>query len=402
MEKKLSICITTYNRSKYLDCCLRSIYQQLMSAGKISLVNVIVSDNCSTDLTSDVVLKYKNLLDLKYLVSQDNYGYETNYGSAISMASAKYSLYLSDDDLLDIESVFEIVDFMEGNPSVSAVYAPWRLVDLTSGKDCGEFYHVEKLTAFEKESYEKVLNFVLDGHVFPEIGIYRNYSNKKIAFTVDSIAWCAFVQLRNALSVGDVVFWPNNFYAAVVNYFPDLAHGHEGNKDTMYKWDTYRGGVEVLLAAARVDPVWMSFYALKINKFTAIRMSVGLRLRLAAGVGCAVENYYLAARVAAYGVGLPICGKDISMMARLEYIAKSRQIHNHRKGLYVVDCMNAALAEELNKLNPCSWFVGSEEFDSICPDDVVVLLMNNAKVCWKGEGNCYISEDDLELMFPEI
>lgn len=68
---------------------------------------MIVSDNCSTDSTADVVLKYKNLLDLKYIVSQDNYGYETNFGSAISMASGKYSLYLSD-DLLDIESVFEL------------------------------------------------------------------------------------------------------------------------------------------------------------------------------------------------------------------------------------------------------------------------------------------------------
>ncbi len=150
MEKKLSICIATYNRSKYLDCCLRSIYQQLVSTEKVSLVNVIVSDNCSTDSTADVVLKYKNLLDLKYIVSQDNYGYETNFGSAISMASGKYSLYLSDDDLLDIESVFEIIDFMESNQSVSAVYAPWRLIDLTSGKDCGEFFQIQKLTEFEK------------------------------------------------------------------------------------------------------------------------------------------------------------------------------------------------------------------------------------------------------------
>ena len=402
MSKLLSLCITTFNRSRYLDCCLGSIFQQLRNENLIDCVEIVVSDDCSGDDTSAVIEKYKNILDIKYYSNLVNVGYEVNIGSVISLAKGRYTLYLSDDDLLDMREVFAVLCYMDQHYDVSVVYAPSRLIDLSNNIDYGTFYSIDDLTEIPKEAYVEALDLVLDKHIFPEVGIFRNYPEKKMAVSIENGAWYAFVHLRNMLAVGKVIFWPQSFYAAILNYFPDLSHGHEGNKDTMYKWDTYRGGVEVLLAAARVDSGLMPFYALKISRFTAIRMSVGLRLRLAAMVGNAVENYYLAARVAAYGIGLPICGKDISTMAKLDYIAQSRQIHNHRKGLYVVNCMDAALAEELSRLNPCSWFVSASEFDCVRPDNVVVLLMNNASVCWRGEGNCYLSEDDLEIMFPEI
>ena len=54
----LSICIPTYNRAQYLDNTINSIVtDSLFSSGEVELV---VSDNCSTDDTKTVVEKYQN------------------------------------------------------------------------------------------------------------------------------------------------------------------------------------------------------------------------------------------------------------------------------------------------------------------------------------------------------
>ena len=65
MSKPLvSICIPTYNRSKYLKKCIDSIISQVEFQN--GLVEIVISDNASEDDTQEVVLtyseKYKNVL----------------------------------------------------------------------------------------------------------------------------------------------------------------------------------------------------------------------------------------------------------------------------------------------------------------------------------------------------
>ncbi len=57
MEKpRLSICIPTYNRAAYLEKCLEAIVTQ---EGFDHRVEVVISDNCSTDNTQAVGMKYQ-------------------------------------------------------------------------------------------------------------------------------------------------------------------------------------------------------------------------------------------------------------------------------------------------------------------------------------------------------
>ena len=57
MEKPmLSICIPTYNRAEYLDKCLKAIVKQ---DGFDDRVEIIISDNCSTDNTQAIGLYYQ-------------------------------------------------------------------------------------------------------------------------------------------------------------------------------------------------------------------------------------------------------------------------------------------------------------------------------------------------------
>jgi len=73
----LSICIPTYNRASYLDKLLNSITKQIDG---INSVEVLISDNASTDDTQTVVEKYKKLNSkIIYLRNEKNIGAEKNF-----------------------------------------------------------------------------------------------------------------------------------------------------------------------------------------------------------------------------------------------------------------------------------------------------------------------------------
>lgn len=74
----LSICIPTYNRSGYLEQCLESIVHQ----ERFDEIEVIISDNCSTDDTEAVCKKYKSFQNIKY------------YKNAINVLDKNFSLSL--------------------------------------------------------------------------------------------------------------------------------------------------------------------------------------------------------------------------------------------------------------------------------------------------------------------
>lgn len=98
----LSICIPTYNRAHYLKDCLNSIAIQLQDNDTLKeLVEVIVSDNCSSDNTHEVVESYKAIIpQLHYSVNEKNLGFDLNVHSAVVHAHGNYCWYLGDDDVL--------------------------------------------------------------------------------------------------------------------------------------------------------------------------------------------------------------------------------------------------------------------------------------------------------------
>jgi len=101
VDKKplLSICIPTYNREKYLKECIDSIVNQDWFNEKE--IEIIISDNASTDNTEEVVqsfiTKYKNIY---YYKNKVNLWMVKNITMIVEYSKWKYSWILSDDDLL--------------------------------------------------------------------------------------------------------------------------------------------------------------------------------------------------------------------------------------------------------------------------------------------------------------
>ena len=88
----ISIAIATYNGEKYLEEQLDSIYAQTYKN-----IEVIVTDDCSSDKTVEILKKYYKSHGLKYVINETNLGFVKNFEKAISLCRGDY-IALSDQD----------------------------------------------------------------------------------------------------------------------------------------------------------------------------------------------------------------------------------------------------------------------------------------------------------------
>ena len=91
----VSILITSYNREKYIRECLDSVINQ-----SYANLEIIVSDNCSTDNTVAIVREYLGDCRIKLYQNASNIGQFPNRNMAASYATGKYLKYVDSDDII--------------------------------------------------------------------------------------------------------------------------------------------------------------------------------------------------------------------------------------------------------------------------------------------------------------
>lgn len=96
----LTICIPTYNRAEYLTQTIESIVSQVEFL-ESNEVEIVVSDNCSSDSTQKVLNSFikKFHSKIKYNKNQVNLSFDRNYELALEMGSGVF-LKLNNDTLI--------------------------------------------------------------------------------------------------------------------------------------------------------------------------------------------------------------------------------------------------------------------------------------------------------------
>jgi glycosyltransferase involved in cell wall biosynthesis len=140
MSKILSLAIPTFNRKDSLLRSLNNISNQTDSIKK-NLFEIVISDNCSTDQTGEVVSLWMTEnpeINLKYNKNNSNYGYDINCHKAIEMSSGKYVWLISDDDFLKDHSIKKVIEYLNLDTDYSFCYVNYDLnVNNTiSDSDC--------------------------------------------------------------------------------------------------------------------------------------------------------------------------------------------------------------------------------------------------------------------------
>lgn len=281
-KPKLSICIPTYNRARYLQKTLSNLVS--IEAFPFEY-EIVVSDNCSTDETPRVVAKFrKKCSRIRYLRQTRNVGPEANFVSVCRMAAGEYVLYHADDDMLIPEAVVSVVRFLEQNQNVVACYAPWEWWNEATRVSLGLTYSLETEMVFEKKTSMDLFNFVIHKHVFPEVAVYRSSTLLKILYWPHNAYW-AYVCMAKLLDCGDIAFVPHPFYRFVTAHWEGETRNHLGHQQARRDWELYRGGLEYLLYKAcrnlgyATVPVEQRATAQKmIGEFISTRLSLAMGL----------------------------------------------------------------------------------------------------------------------------
>lgn len=116
---RLSICIPTYNRGPLLGELLDSILAQ---DGHNCEVEVIVSDNASTDETAAVIDAYRNrLTSLIYYCADQNMGADRNFLKAVELASGDFCWLMGSDDKLEPGALAHVAQAIRQDPDLAGM-----------------------------------------------------------------------------------------------------------------------------------------------------------------------------------------------------------------------------------------------------------------------------------------
>ena len=313
----LSIVVPTYNRERYIRRFLDAHVDVFRDAP--TEVEIVVSDNASTDGTADVLAAYEgrpNLRIVRRAATGDAYA---NIMTAFHHARGRYALYVGDDDFLIPERVLDYVALLDDQPEVVALHAPWFLLDETrDNATVGMFYSVPDPVRFFRGDVSGLMREVLARHIFPEVGIYRRSALMTMLELPYDQAYWAFVWLSRSIAQGDVVFMPEPFarFTAV-----SAGKSHLGNEEVMVAWDRYRGGLEYALAplmASALPASEAAEYRAAVDGFVAVRMNVAARFH--AGARNWIEAHLLNRRLVFAGAPYAVAGeaRDLSILAGVQ------------------------------------------------------------------------------------
>jgi glycosyltransferase involved in cell wall biosynthesis len=108
---KLSILIPTYNRANKLNRILKNIETEVAKIDAMHFMEVIISDNASSDETKHSVESFEsNNYSIRYFRQDENIGFDRNIKFLYEKSKGDYVWYVSDDDILLPGAIQEVVN----------------------------------------------------------------------------------------------------------------------------------------------------------------------------------------------------------------------------------------------------------------------------------------------------
>jgi glycosyltransferase involved in cell wall biosynthesis len=123
MNPTVSVIVPTYNRSGLLKIAVESVLNQ-----NFTDYEIIITDNCSTDDTAEVVARLSDNR-IRYYLNPANVGLTRNYNRALSLATGKYIAVFSDDDVMLPGNLAAKVNILDQYPSVGLVHSNTKEID---------------------------------------------------------------------------------------------------------------------------------------------------------------------------------------------------------------------------------------------------------------------------------
>ncbi|MBD2150274.1 glycosyltransferase family 2 protein [Pseudanabaena sp. FACHB-1277] len=156
----VSVGIPTYNRAATLVKAIESVLQQTYSN-----IELIISDNASTDETQSICEKFCNLDQrITYIRQEKNLGAANNFNTVLEFAKGEYFMWLGDDDWISSMYIEECIGILSLNLGYSLVSG--TVSYFVGNKYLGEGKHIN---LEQNDRYDRVIRYydqVTDNGVF--------------------------------------------------------------------------------------------------------------------------------------------------------------------------------------------------------------------------------------------
>lgn len=123
---KLSLCIPTYNRGRFIGETIESIIGQATDE-----VEIVVSDNGSSDDTEALIRTYQEKFPrIRYFRWDSNVGADRNFLKVIELATGTYCWFMGSDDRVEPGALQHILSQLDRHPGIAgasvnqAIYSP--------------------------------------------------------------------------------------------------------------------------------------------------------------------------------------------------------------------------------------------------------------------------------------
>lgn len=142
---RVSIVMSTYNGEKYIFEQLESLKKQTRPADE-----VIISDDCSSDSTNEIIDKYikdNNLKNWIHYKNAQNKGWKKNFMNAIELSTGDLIFTCDQDDIWFKHKLEQMEQIMINNDKINLLISDYKL---------------EPNEVFNKISEEKIVKHILD------------------------------------------------------------------------------------------------------------------------------------------------------------------------------------------------------------------------------------------------
>ncbi len=147
----VTVGMPVYNGSDFFEKALLSVLNQSHRD-----IVVIISDNCSSDVTSSICERYKALDErIVYFRQPSNIGAERNFDFVLQQAKTEYFMFAASDDLISENYIKDNLEFLELHADYVASTCPVRF---STGESDSAIVGDQTVSA--EDAYERALSML--------------------------------------------------------------------------------------------------------------------------------------------------------------------------------------------------------------------------------------------------
>lgn len=203
-EPKVSVCIITYNHSKFIKETLNSVFIQQTSFP----YEVIVADDCSTDGNIEILKQYKQKYfdKINLIINQNNIGAIKNFNQALKACRGEYIAILDGDDRMLPGKLQKQVNSLDNYPDCVICAHEMRAFDSDTGTTIPWKSQLTENKIFSVEALLNVLQlFTFSSSMFRRKELPKSMIDERIRYIGDMYLNLSLATRGNIIYLNEIL-----------------------------------------------------------------------------------------------------------------------------------------------------------------------------------------------------